>query len=133
MSKSSESIRGTKRLALYLRDHGKCVYCGCQVVRGAGASNPRGMAVDHWRPQRGGVDNRLSNLLTSCHQCNGSKGGKTARGWWAAVREAHGAEHQQRVMRRVHRALAKDTRRQWRTARALIKAADAAALAMAQG
>ncbi len=54
------------------RDGYTCIYCGATI-----ADNPRVIFhVDHIVPlSRGGTD-AISNLVTTCHHCNTSKGAK---------------------------------------------------------
>jgi len=52
------------RQRVLLRDHGRCRYCGSED----------GLELDHIVPIALGGSNRISNLATSCHACNSSKG-----------------------------------------------------------
>ena len=61
-------IRKDKRLAIYMRDHGRCVYCESQA----------NLTLDHLRPASKGGDNRARNLVTACMDCNRERG---ARPW----------------------------------------------------
>lgn len=65
-------IRRTRRLALYIRDGFRCVYCQTDLLD----SGPKHITLDH-------VDGTLvfgaaihtnDNLVTCCHGCNRSKG-----------------------------------------------------------
>lgn len=60
------------RLALYQRDHWRCVACHKPGhLRG-------GLSLDHVIPGR---DNRACNLVTLCLSCNSSKGQRSFREW----------------------------------------------------
>jgi len=60
----------TKR-DVFLRDNGKCVYCG----------EENGVEVDHVIPFSLGGNNESDNLATSCLRCNRQKGSKTIDEW----------------------------------------------------
>lgn len=57
---ASFQISPTKRAEIYLRDGGKCVYCG--------SKGP--LTVDHIVPRSKGGGSEFSNLLTCCTSCN---------------------------------------------------------------
>lgn len=59
-------IRVEKRLAIYLRDSFRCVYC-CADLHGA---DPRDITLDHVKPKADGGTNHESNLVTACRACN---------------------------------------------------------------
>lgn len=63
----------SKRLAIYLRDGLRCLWCGCGVEHGAT------LALDHVRPHTKGGSNHERNLITSCVPCNRRRQNKTAR------------------------------------------------------
>ena len=66
-------VRPDLRLAIYLRDGFKCVYCQ-KDLHGA---DPATVTLDHlipWRMKHG--HNGPTNLATSCRSCNSSKGDK---------------------------------------------------------
>jgi 5-methylcytosine-specific restriction endonuclease McrA len=62
-------IRVDLRLAIYLRDAFRCVYC-CRDLHGA---DPRDVALDHIIPRVDGGSNKPANLVTSCRSCNCSR------------------------------------------------------------
>lgn len=62
-------IRRDLRLALYLRDSFRCVYC-CQDLHGA---RPMDITLDHIVPSGDGGTNAPSNLVTACRACNCSR------------------------------------------------------------
>ena len=54
---------------VFLRDGFSCIYCGESPIR-----NPETvLEVEHVIPKSKGGEDRMSNLVTSCRQCNGSK------------------------------------------------------------
>jgi len=59
-------IRSEKRLAIYLRDEFRCVYCGANMHGAA----PADLTLDHVRPKSRGGSNEASNLVTACKSCN---------------------------------------------------------------
>ena len=62
-------IRVEKRLAIYLRDSFRCVYC-CADLHGA---DPRDVTLDHVIAKVDGGSNSETNLVTSCRACNCSR------------------------------------------------------------
>ena len=54
------------RLAVYLRDSFRCVYC-CQDLHGA---HPTDITLDHVVPAVDGGSNDPANLVTACRKCN---------------------------------------------------------------
>lgn len=62
----SKWIRKERRLAIYLRDHFVCQYCG----RDLHAATPRDVTLDHLVPQCEGGRHESSNLITACLACN---------------------------------------------------------------
>lgn len=65
----SKWIRKDKRLSIYRRDHGRCVYCESQAY----------LTLDHLTPVAKGGTNKATNLVTACRACNLSKGTKSWR------------------------------------------------------
>lgn len=59
-------IRPEKRLAIYLRDYFKCVYC----YRDLHDAGPQGITLDHLNPRSNGGHNHERNLVTACRKCN---------------------------------------------------------------
>ncbi len=62
-------IRKDLRLAVYLRDSFRCVYC-CRDLHGAA---PTDITLDHIRCQADGGSNAPKNLVTACRSCNCSR------------------------------------------------------------
>lgn len=56
-------IRPKKRLAIYLRDGMKCMYCNTNLKN-------EQKTLDHVKLVSEGGDNHESNLVTCCNQCN---------------------------------------------------------------
>lgn len=63
------AIRKDLRLAIYLRDGFRCVYC-CADLHGAA---PTDISLDHLTCQSDGGSNEPSNLVTACRHCNCSR------------------------------------------------------------
>lgn len=60
------------RKNLFLRDGGRCMYCGKEVTLS-------GFTFDHVLPKwRGGLS-EWNNIVVACFKCNNRKGGKTPR------------------------------------------------------
>ncbi len=59
-------VRRDLRLAVYLRDSFRCVYCCCDLH----GAHPSDITLDHVRPQADGGSNEPNNLVTSCRRCN---------------------------------------------------------------
>ena len=57
------------RLAIYLRDSFRCVYC-CTDLHG---DHPTDITLDHVTPQSDGGSNDAGNLVTACRSCNCSR------------------------------------------------------------
>lgn len=62
-------IRPHKRLAIYLRDSFRCVYCCCDLHD----ADPRDITLDHLVAKVDGGSNDETNLVTSCRACNCSR------------------------------------------------------------
>jgi 5-methylcytosine-specific restriction endonuclease McrA len=62
-------LRKDLRLAIYLRDSFRCVYC-CADLHGA---HPTDITLDHVHAQVDGGSNEPSNLVTACRTCNCSR------------------------------------------------------------
>lgn len=60
------SIRKTTRLAIYLRDDFRCVYCLRNMTNAA----PFDLTLDHVTAHADGGSNDPSNLVTACRACN---------------------------------------------------------------
>lgn len=64
-------IRPEKRLAIYLRDEFRCVYCDQNL---ANISDPRSITLDHIKTKSRGGGNEAHNLITACRKCNSRRG-----------------------------------------------------------
>ena len=62
-------IRPDARLAIYLRDSFRCVYC-CADLHSA---DPRDITLDHIICKMDGGSNLPKNLVTACRACNCSR------------------------------------------------------------
>jgi hypothetical protein len=66
-------ITRKRRLAIYLRDGFKCVYCTADLTQ----ASPREITLDHIKPRCKGGSHKAKNLLTACVQCNSQRGSNT--------------------------------------------------------
>jgi 5-methylcytosine-specific restriction endonuclease McrA len=66
-------IRTDARLAVYLRDEFKCVYCGADL-HGAAKTD---VTLDHVHPYSKGGENTPDNLVTACRSCNCARGARS--------------------------------------------------------
>lgn len=73
----SKWIRPEKRLAIYLRDEFRCVYCGRDLHR----VGPEEINLDHIVCRSHGGSNDATNLVTACKTCNCSRGDKKLSQW----------------------------------------------------
>lgn len=64
-------IRKERRVAIYMRDGSRCVYCGSR----------RRLTLDHVKPRAMGGTSRNGNLVTCCNACNTSKHSLSLRRW----------------------------------------------------
>ena len=65
--KRKSSLKKKRKMIVLSRDGHRCQYCGLTVQDGAT------LEVDHMKPlSKGGLD-RMSNLITTCRECNRSK------------------------------------------------------------
>jgi 5-methylcytosine-specific restriction endonuclease McrA len=62
-------IRKDLRLAVYLRDSFRCVYC-CADLHGAA---PMDITLDHVEAHADGGGNEPANIVTACRGCNCSR------------------------------------------------------------
>lgn len=62
-------LRKDLRLAIYLRDSFRCVYC-CRDLHGAA---PMDITLDHVKANADGGSNSPTNLVTACRSCNCSR------------------------------------------------------------
>ena len=73
----SNWIRKPKRLAIYMRDHFRCVYCYRDLSR----AKPKQVTLDHILPVELGGTNEETNLVTCCESCNSRKQAKPLEVW----------------------------------------------------
>ena len=59
-------IQPVKRLAIYLRDDFRCVYCGRELRK----CKPCEITLDHVVSRSHGGGNESENLVTACKSCN---------------------------------------------------------------
>ena len=67
--KGSGWITRKRRLAIYLRDGFKCVYCTADLTQ----ANPREVTLDHIKPRCKGGSHKAKNLITACITCNSQR------------------------------------------------------------
>ena len=65
-------IRPAKRLAIYVRDSFRCLYCGRDLRHAA----PADVTLDHLLPRSASGLNEPTNLVTACRSCNSARGAK---------------------------------------------------------
>lgn len=68
-NRTSKWIRADLRLAIYLRDDFRCLYCGADLRD----ADPRDITLDHVKAHVDGGTNKPDNLVTACVSCNCSK------------------------------------------------------------
>lgn len=95
-------IRPDKRLAIYLRDGFRCLYC-CRNLHGAA---PTDITLDHIRCRANGGMNHESNLVTACRACNCSRQDKPLNRFAGRETRADIRRNTRRSLRR-YRVLAK--------------------------
>lgn len=81
---SGNWIHKIKRLAIYLRDDFKCVYCARSLTR----TSPFDITLDHIVPRNAGGTHDVKNLITACRSCNSSKQAKDWRKWASRAAKA---------------------------------------------
>lgn len=106
-------IRDEKRLALYLRDGLRCVYCGATLEGGACLS------LDHLLPRSKGGSNDATNLVTACKMCNSIRGDRPLAQWLRLVADLTG-EDVEALRRRVQSLRRKSLDKYLAQAKALI-------------
>jgi hypothetical protein len=79
--RGSKWITPVKRLAIYLRDEFRCVYCG----RDLHDAHPRELTLDHLTPRCKGGSNEHTNLITACLNCNSRRQHRGVTQWLRAV------------------------------------------------
>jgi len=95
-------IRADLRLAIYLRDHFECCYCG-KDLHGA---DPGDLHLDHLICRSEGGSNAPHNLITACRRCNCQRGNKPWREY-APGGSVHRIERNRRRKINRYRILAK--------------------------
>lgn len=60
---------------VYLRDKGKCRYCGVPLTKAEGTA-------DHYIPKSLGGKTNFRNIVLSCNSCNSNKGNEEPTGKW---------------------------------------------------
>ena len=83
------------RLAIYMRDDFKCVYCRRALTH---TSCPFDLTLDHLVPRSSGGDHSVKNLATACRSCNSRKGARSWRTWATRKQRA-------RIIKQRRRAL----------------------------
>jgi 5-methylcytosine-specific restriction endonuclease McrA len=112
--KGAKWIHPTTRLAIYLRDNCRCVYCGAgfREILMLGQR----VCLDHLRPESRGGSNKSHNLVTACSECNLRRGSKP---WREFVLRRGYATQVKRIENRVRRVLPREaaltTIKQWGT------------------
>lgn len=97
----SHWIRPDKRLAIYLRDQFRCVYCNRNLAN----VQAKFRTLDHVIPVSDGGDNEPFNLVTCCKRCNDHKNNKTP--WQMALDNAAVTRICEAMDRPINRELAK--------------------------
>ena len=65
-----KNVSNKTRFEVFKRDNFTCQYCGKSAPEVV-------LNVDHIEPVSKGGSNDISNLITSCFECNNGKGNKT--------------------------------------------------------
>lgn len=78
----SKWIRPDKRLAIYMRDGWRCVYC----KKNLRSVKPKYRTLDHVTPVARGGSNAETNLVTACKACNDAKKDTTVGAFCVARR-----------------------------------------------
>lgn len=87
---------------LYVRDGGRCYWCGTATPLDATKDADDEPTVDHVIPRSRGGCNKLTNLVLSCRACNARKGSRLVN------------PHTGRPISAVLAAFLVDARDQWR-------------------
>src|SRR5689334_10215373 len=80
----SKWLRKDKRLAIYLRDDWRCLYCDKSLKN----VKPRQRTLDHVIPVALGGNNEATNLVTCCKRCNDLKNDRHMQDFCKYNREA---------------------------------------------
>jgi 5-methylcytosine-specific restriction endonuclease McrA len=89
-------IRKDLRLAIYLRDDFRCIYCLADLRD----ADPFDISLDHITPASDGGTNLPSNMVTACRSCNCSRGDKP-------LARFCGPETRKHIARNTRRAIGK--------------------------
>lgn len=89
-------VRKDLRLAVYLRDDFRCIYCQADLRDAA----PFDISLDHLICAADGGSNEPSNMVTACRHCNCSRGDKP-------LNRFCGPETRQHIRRNTARSIAK--------------------------
>lgn len=100
-------IRPKKRLAIYLRDGFRCVYCGQNLAK---TLDPKLVTLDHIKTRICGGNNEVHNLITSCRKCNSCRGSTKIRKWAKAS-----------TLKTIHRQTRKNMSKYLRLARKILR------------
>ncbi len=95
-------LRKDLRLAIYLRDGFRCLFC-CRDLHGA---HPTDITLDHIKCESDGGSNDASNLVTACRSCNCSRQDKPLARFAGPETRADIRRNTRRSIRR-YRTLAK--------------------------
>lgn len=89
-------IRKDLRLAIYLRDDFRCLYCLADLRN----VDPSGISLDHIVTQSDGGGNSPDNLVTACRKCNCTRQDKP-------ISRFAGIEARKHIRRNLRRSIAK--------------------------
>ena len=95
-------VRKDLRLAIYLRDDFRCLYCLTDLRDAA----PSDISLDHLVCQSDGGSNEPANLVTACRHCNCSRGDKPVARFASPEAVKHIRRNTRRVIRK-YREMAK--------------------------
>lgn len=83
------------RLAIYMRDDFKCVYCRRSLMH---TVCPFDLTLDHLVPRSLGGDHSIKNLATACRSCNSRKGARSWRTWGTRKQRARIIKQRRRTL-----------------------------------
>ena len=96
------TVRKDLRLAVYLRDDFRCLYCLADLRD----ADPRDITLDHLTPHSKGGSNEAGNLICACRSCNCSRGDQPVSRFASPEARKHIARNKARKIRR-YRDMAK--------------------------